>query len=110
MLHSMYDAWAFKSTVHIRLICPWTCITSMVIQKQALQKKKIGIFLQGSCISFLLYQFTETLDLLLLRVLIDEQIWLMYEYLFQALIRKWAPVAIVIGVVLLLFWVRKKIW
>ncbi|KAK9138769.1 hypothetical protein Sjap_009363 [Stephania japonica] len=28
----------------------------------------------------------------------------------QALIRKWAPVAIVIGVVLLLFWVRKKIW
>ncbi|THG08922.1 hypothetical protein TEA_003497 [Camellia sinensis var. sinensis] len=28
----------------------------------------------------------------------------------QALIRKWAPVAIVIGVVVLLFWVRKKIW
>ncbi|GFZ04327.1 synaptobrevin family protein [Actinidia rufa] len=28
----------------------------------------------------------------------------------QALIRKWAPVAIVIGVVILLFWVRKKIW
>ncbi|CAL9168256.1 unnamed protein product, partial [Musa hybrid cultivar] len=28
----------------------------------------------------------------------------------QALIRKWAPVAIVLGVVMLLFWVRKKIW
>ncbi|KAM0951922.1 putative Longin domain, v-SNARE, coiled-coil domain-containing protein [Dioscorea sansibarensis] len=28
----------------------------------------------------------------------------------QALIRKWAPVAIVLGVVFLLFWVRKKIW
>ncbi|XP_059658104.1 25.3 kDa vesicle transport protein SEC22-1-like [Cornus florida] len=28
----------------------------------------------------------------------------------QALIRKWAPVAIVIGVVLLLFWVKNKIW
>ncbi|XP_073525741.1 uncharacterized protein [Phyllobates terribilis] len=28
----------------------------------------------------------------------------------QALIKKWAPVAIVIGVVILLFWVRKKIW
>ncbi|KAF8412730.1 hypothetical protein HHK36_000699 [Tetracentron sinense] len=28
----------------------------------------------------------------------------------QALIRKWAPVAIVIGIVLLLFWIRKKIW
>ncbi|KAK9154122.1 hypothetical protein Sjap_001602 [Stephania japonica] len=28
----------------------------------------------------------------------------------QALIKKWAPFAIVIGVVLLLFWVRKKIW
>ncbi|XP_020598774.1 25.3 kDa vesicle transport protein isoform X3 [Phalaenopsis equestris] len=28
----------------------------------------------------------------------------------QALIRKWAPVAIVIGVVLLLFWVKSKIW
>ncbi|RVW52187.1 25.3 kDa vesicle transport protein [Vitis vinifera] len=28
----------------------------------------------------------------------------------QALIRKWAPVAIVFGVVFLLFWIRKKIW
>ncbi|KAG6528935.1 hypothetical protein ZIOFF_011127 [Zingiber officinale] len=28
----------------------------------------------------------------------------------QALIRKWAPVAIVLGVVMLLFWIRKKIW
>ncbi|KAK3022132.1 hypothetical protein RJ639_045271 [Escallonia herrerae] len=28
----------------------------------------------------------------------------------QALIRKWAPVAIVLGVVFLLFWVKKKIW
>ncbi|KAJ8619191.1 hypothetical protein MRB53_015377 [Persea americana] len=28
----------------------------------------------------------------------------------QALIRKWAPVAVVLGVVFLLFWVRKKIW
>ncbi|KAH9613835.1 hypothetical protein KSS87_003084 [Heliosperma pusillum] len=28
----------------------------------------------------------------------------------QALIRKWAPVAIVIGVVVLLFWVKKKIY
>lgn len=28
----------------------------------------------------------------------------------QALIRKWAPVAIVIGVVSLLFWVKGKIW
>ncbi len=28
----------------------------------------------------------------------------------QALIRKWAPVAIVIGVVFLLFWVKNKIW
>ncbi|KAK1285839.1 25.3 kDa vesicle transport protein [Acorus calamus] len=28
----------------------------------------------------------------------------------QALIRKWAPVAIVIGIVLLLFWVKMKIW
>ncbi|XP_078428798.1 synaptobrevin family protein [Wolffia australiana] len=28
----------------------------------------------------------------------------------QALIRKWAPVAIVIGVVFLLFWVRRRIW
>ncbi|KAJ8553233.1 hypothetical protein K7X08_023911 [Anisodus acutangulus] len=28
----------------------------------------------------------------------------------QALIRKWAPVAIVLGVVILLFWVRTKIW
>ncbi|KAI8544737.1 hypothetical protein RHMOL_Rhmol08G0318200 [Rhododendron molle] len=28
----------------------------------------------------------------------------------QALIRKWAPVTIVLGVVILLFWVRKKIW
>lgn len=31
-------------------------------------------------------------------------------HLLQALIRKWAPVAIVLGVVFLLFWVRKKIW
>ncbi|KAK6148770.1 hypothetical protein DH2020_016295 [Rehmannia glutinosa] len=28
----------------------------------------------------------------------------------QALIRKWAPVAVVLGVVFLLFWVRKKFW
>ncbi|GFZ11659.1 synaptobrevin family protein [Actinidia rufa] len=28
----------------------------------------------------------------------------------QALIRKWAPVAIVLGVVFLLFWVKKQIW
>ncbi|KAF6135613.1 hypothetical protein GIB67_028184 [Kingdonia uniflora] len=28
----------------------------------------------------------------------------------QALIKKWAPVAIVFGVVILLFWVRKKFW
>lgn len=28
----------------------------------------------------------------------------------QALIRKWAPVAIVLGVVMLLFWARSKIW
>ncbi|KAG1363179.1 hypothetical protein COCNU_11G000060 [Cocos nucifera] len=28
----------------------------------------------------------------------------------QALIRKWAPVAIVLGVVMLLFWVKRKIW
>ncbi|KAD6794838.1 hypothetical protein E3N88_05734 [Mikania micrantha] len=28
----------------------------------------------------------------------------------QALIRKWAPVAIVLGVVILLFWARNKIW
>ncbi|KAI3716396.1 hypothetical protein L6452_23717 [Arctium lappa] len=28
----------------------------------------------------------------------------------QALIQKWAPVAIVLGVVILLFWARKKIW
>ncbi|KAK2970032.1 hypothetical protein RJ640_008372 [Escallonia rubra] len=28
----------------------------------------------------------------------------------QALIKKWAPVAIVLGVVFLLFWVKKKIW
>ncbi|XP_042940931.1 25.3 kDa vesicle transport protein-like isoform X1 [Carya illinoinensis] len=28
----------------------------------------------------------------------------------QALIRKWAPVAIVIAIVLLLFWVKNKIW
>ncbi|KAM7505645.1 hypothetical protein LguiB_004549 [Lonicera macranthoides] len=28
----------------------------------------------------------------------------------QALIRKWAPVAIVLGVVFLLFWVKKKLW
>lgn len=28
----------------------------------------------------------------------------------QALIKKWAPVAIVIGIVVLLFWVKKKIW
>ncbi|KAE7999017.1 hypothetical protein FH972_003504 [Carpinus fangiana] len=28
----------------------------------------------------------------------------------QALIRKWAPVAIVLGVVFLLFWVKTKIW
>ncbi|KVH97913.1 hypothetical protein Ccrd_023876 [Cynara cardunculus var. scolymus] len=28
----------------------------------------------------------------------------------QALIKKWAPVAIVLGVVILLFWARKKIW
>nr|GMC77412.1 25.3 kDa vesicle transport protein [Ipomoea batatas] len=28
----------------------------------------------------------------------------------QALIRKWAPVAVVLGVVFLLFWVRKKLW
>uniref|UniRef100_A0A0D9ZE81 Longin domain-containing protein n=1 Tax=Oryza glumipatula TaxID=40148 RepID=A0A0D9ZE81_9ORYZ len=29
---------------------------------------------------------------------------------FQALIRKYAPVAIVIGVVLMLFWLKNKIW
>jgi vesicle transport protein SEC22 len=29
---------------------------------------------------------------------------------FQALIRKYAPVAIVIGIVLMLFWVKNKIW
>ncbi|CAK9179844.1 unnamed protein product [Ilex paraguariensis] len=28
----------------------------------------------------------------------------------QALIRKWAPVAIVIGVITILFWVKNKIW
>ncbi|KAM6585426.1 hypothetical protein CsatB_012428 [Cannabis sativa] len=28
----------------------------------------------------------------------------------QALIRKWAPVAIVLGVVFLLFWVKNKLW
>ncbi|XP_026453962.1 25.3 kDa vesicle transport protein-like isoform X2 [Papaver somniferum] len=28
----------------------------------------------------------------------------------QALIRKWAPVAIVFGIVILLFWVKTKIW
>ncbi|XP_016688406.1 25.3 kDa vesicle transport protein isoform X2 [Gossypium hirsutum] len=28
----------------------------------------------------------------------------------QALIRKWAPVAIVLGVVFLLFWVKAKLW
>lgn len=28
----------------------------------------------------------------------------------QALIRKYAPVAIVIGIVLMLFWVKNKIW
>ncbi|KAL4388325.1 hypothetical protein GQ457_09G005500 [Hibiscus cannabinus] len=28
----------------------------------------------------------------------------------QALIRKWAPVAIVLGVVFLLFWVKSKLW
>ncbi|RAL42486.1 unnamed protein product [Cuscuta campestris] len=28
----------------------------------------------------------------------------------QALIRKWAPVAVVLGVVFLLLWVRKKLW
>ncbi|PIA40343.1 hypothetical protein AQUCO_02500201v1 [Aquilegia coerulea] len=28
----------------------------------------------------------------------------------QAFIRKWAPVAIVLGVVFILFWVRKQIW
>ncbi|GKV47676.1 hypothetical protein SLEP1_g54553 [Rubroshorea leprosula] len=28
----------------------------------------------------------------------------------QALIRKWAPVAIVLGVVFLLFWVKTKFW
>ncbi|XP_076881143.1 25.3 kDa vesicle transport protein SEC22-1 [Bidens hawaiensis] len=28
----------------------------------------------------------------------------------QALVRKWAPVAIVLGVVILLFWARNKIW
>ncbi|CAA6671786.1 unnamed protein product [Spirodela intermedia] len=28
----------------------------------------------------------------------------------QALIRKWAPVAIVLGIVFLLFWVRRRIW
>lgn len=30
--------------------------------------------------------------------------------LMQALIRKWAPVAIVLGVVMFLFWVKNKIW
>lgn len=30
--------------------------------------------------------------------------------LLQALIRKWAPVAIVLGVVIFLFWVKNKIW
>ena len=34
----------------------------------------------------------------------------LYHTHLQALIRKWAPVAIVLGVVMLLFWVRKKIW
>jgi hypothetical protein len=29
---------------------------------------------------------------------------------FQALIRKYAPVAIVIGIVVMLFWVKNKIW
>lgn len=29
---------------------------------------------------------------------------------YQALIRKYAPVAIVIGVVLMLFWLKNKIW
>ncbi|CAN6457688.1 unnamed protein product [Victoria cruziana] len=28
----------------------------------------------------------------------------------QALIRKWAPVAVVLGIVFLLFWVRNKLW
>lgn len=29
---------------------------------------------------------------------------------FQAFIRKYAPVAIVIGVVIILFWAKNKIW
>lgn len=35
---------------------------------------------------------------------------LLCPLLIQALIRKWAPVAIVLGVVFLLFWVKNKIW
>jgi hypothetical protein len=32
------------------------------------------------------------------------------SWCFQALIRKYAPVAIVIGIVVMLFWVKNKIW
>lgn len=35
---------------------------------------------------------------------------LTHIFITQALIRKWAPVAIVIGVVFLLFWAKNKIW
>ncbi|KAE9453381.1 hypothetical protein C3L33_14742, partial [Rhododendron williamsianum] len=34
----------------------------------------------------------------------------LFPCLLKALIRKWAPVAIVLGVVFLLFWMKNKIW
>lgn len=41
---------------------------------------------------------------------IEDEVYLSGSSQFQALIRKWAPVAIVFGVVFLLFWVKTKIY